>query len=313
MSIRSYRQKFFAALMGSMLIAMTPAVSQSQVPTEKTLLWEISGNGLTKTSYLFGTIHLICVDKLRIGKQQRKALDNVQQVYLELDLDDLGTLISVSGSVKRSGDKSLQELMTPAEYRKVKKFFETVLYTPMWQVSQLKISDLTDRVIGGDYAKCPTSSWEAMLLKAAKNRKMEVYGLEEASEQTELLDQAPIKQQVEDLIEAIDNRAQLKKEAKRSFEELQATYASQDVARIHRFSTQVSDNNVARARIERQANEALLDQRNRNWIPRIARITKEKPTFFGVGAAHLGGPQGVIALLRQAGYTVKPLYDSAKN
>ena len=49
----------------------------------------------------------------------------------------------------------------------------------------------------------------------------------------------------------------------------------------------------------------LLVTRNQNWIPKIQQITKEKPTFFAVGAGHLGGKKGVIALLRDAGFTVK--------
>jgi uncharacterized protein len=312
MSIRNYRKYLLASLFGSFLLGMTPQLASGQVPTEKTLLWEISGKDLTKSSYLFGTIHSICIDKLRIGKQQRKALDNVQQVYLELDLDDISTIIGAAADSKRSGTQSLQELMTPQEYRKVKNFFENVLYTPMWQVSQLTISDLTSKVIGDDYADCATSSWEAMLLKAAKNRQMEVFGLEEIKEQADdLLNTTPIRKQITDLIEAIDNRAKLKKEAKKGYRELQAIYASQDVDKIYKFSTKVSTNDLIQAKIDRQSNEVVLNRRNRNWIPRIGRIAKEKPTFFGVGAAHLGGQQGVISLLRQAGYTVKPLFDSA--
>ena len=53
---------------------------------------------------------------------------------------------------------------------------------------------------------------------------------------------------------------------------------------------------------------ALLDTRNRNWIPVISKKAKEKVTFFAVGAGHLGGKRGVIQLLRDAGYTVRPLY-----
>ncbi|MNY51075.1 TraB family protein [compost metagenome] len=50
--------------------------------------------------------------------------------------------------------------------------------------------------------------------------------------------------------------------------------------------------------------EVMLFARNRKWIPRIRRIASAKPTFFAVGAAHLGGEKGVIALLRKEGFTV---------
>jgi uncharacterized protein YbaP (TraB family) len=37
----------------------------------------------------------------------------------------------------------------------------------------------------------------------------------------------------------------------------------------------------------------------------MARMMAEKPTLFAVGAGHLGGPQGVVALLRKSGYRVE--------
>jgi uncharacterized protein YbaP (TraB family) len=53
------------------------------------------------------------------------------------------------------------------------------------------------------------------------------------------------------------------------------------------------------------AEEALLTNRNNNWIPIIEKNIKEAGCFFAVGAGHLAGENGVIHLLRKAGYTVK--------
>jgi uncharacterized protein YbaP (TraB family) len=52
-------------------------------------------------------------------------------------------------------------------------------------------------------------------------------------------------------------------------------------------------------------NDVLLTNRNKNWIPKIEAVAKAKPTFFGVGAAHLAGENGVIKLLRKKGYKVE--------
>ena len=51
--------------------------------------------------------------------------------------------------------------------------------------------------------------------------------------------------------------------------------------------------------------DVLLVNRNRNWIPVIEKVIKSTPTFFGVGAAHLAGDDGVIKLLRKQGYKVE--------
>ena len=51
--------------------------------------------------------------------------------------------------------------------------------------------------------------------------------------------------------------------------------------------------------------DVLLKQRNENWISKIEEYAKDQPTFFGVGAGHLPGKNGVIQLLRNEGYTVE--------
>ena len=51
----------------------------------------------------------------------------------------------------------------------------------------------------------------------------------------------------------------------------------------------------------------FLDNRNNNWVPQIETLIKNNRTFIAVGAAHLGGPNGVIRLLEARGYTLKPI------
>ena len=58
-------------------------------------------------------------------------------------------------------------------------------------------------------------------------------------------------------------------------------------------------------KITSENQDVLLNNRNRNWIPIMAKTMKEKPTFFGVGAGHLAGDEGVIKLLRKLGYKVQ--------
>lgn len=54
------------------------------------------------------------------------------------------------------------------------------------------------------------------------------------------------------------------------------------------------------------ARKALLDDRNRAWLPQIIAMLKEKGTFLvTVGAGHLTGPTGLPTLLRKAGHKVQ--------
>jgi uncharacterized protein len=314
--MRNYRQHFWAAVASAVTVVFSPIAALGQVPTEKSTLWEISGNGLTKSSYLFGTIHSICREKLLIGKNQRKALDSVQQIYLEVDFDDLGTIVEAAGGIRRPGTASLKELMTPQEYRKVRNYFDK-RSIPYWSISNLRPYMLTGIVAGGSKyvpGECyPSTSWEAMLVRTAKNRRLQVYGLEEPADQWAIFDQMPMKQQIAGLIEAIDNPDKVSKESEKSLATISKLYDNQDIDQMYQLIDQITFNNGSggvEVKADRSFIEALLDQRNRNWIPKISRIIQEKPTFFGVGAGHLGGKQGVISLLRDAGYTVTPLYDN---
>ena len=51
----------------------------------------------------------------------------------------------------------------------------------------------------------------------------------------------------------------------------------------------------------------LISKRNEKWIPLMQKAFTEKPTFFAVGAGHLGGSEGVISLLRKKGYRLTPV------
>jgi hypothetical protein len=53
--------------------------------------------------------------------------------------------------------------------------------------------------------------------------------------------------------------------------------------------------------------DLMLYERNRNWVETIKVQSAKEATFYAVGAGHLGGEEGVITLLRKAGFTVKPI------
>ncbi len=99
-------------------------LSQSSNP-ENTLLWRISGKNLKAPSYLFGTIHMICGDDIQISDSLRSAIRKSENVYLEVDLNNLFEMISVVSKMKMNGDTTLSDLVSPSEYQKIKTFFNS--------------------------------------------------------------------------------------------------------------------------------------------------------------------------------------------
>ena len=54
--------------------------------------------------------------------------------------------------------------------------------------------------------------------------------------------------------------------------------------------------------------EREITRRNHNWIPKIDNyLQASDKSFVVVGAGHMGGPDGLLALLRQRGYKIEQL------
>ena len=132
-------------------------------------------------------------------------------------------------------------------------------------------------------------------MKIAKEQGEEIKGLETIEEQLKVFDDIPYKAQAKDLARsASDNMEYDRKLFKKMYE----VY---DAENITVMLDMMNDENLESV-AEHQ--DKLLIERNKNWISKIEDYAKEQPTFFGVGAGHLAGEEGVIMLLRKAGYTV---------
>ena len=113
-----------------------------------------------------------------------------------------------------------------------------------------------------------------------------------------IFDKIPYQLQAEELIKSIKNNF---KDDKIEIDLLLKTYTTKNLNEMQRLADDSKNS------IMKDYNNLLLNNRNANWIPLIERISKTKPTFFGVGAAHLYGNEGVISLLRRKGYNVQAI------
>jgi uncharacterized protein YbaP (TraB family) len=80
---------------------------------------------------------------------------------------------------------------------------------------------------------------------------------------------------------------------------MMAIYQNKDIEGMLKMMDK-SDN-----KITSENQDVLLNNRNKNWISKMTEVMMQKPTFFGVGAGHLAGEEGVIKLLRKKGFKVE--------
>lgn len=283
-----------------------PAGAYAQRPLEKTVLWEVSGKGLRSPSYLFGTIHAICAEDLTISEPLKSRLSVSQQLYLELDFDDpslspgMQQMMNMQEMMFMQDDTTLESLLSESDYKLVDRYFTDSLGLPLALMKNVKPFFLTSLMLPS-VLDCPPASWETSLTELAKAQGTEVKGLETVEEQLSFFDKIPYKDQAAMLVESLRDAGSSKEE----FGNLVALYKQGDIEALQAVVT-------SQASGLGKYDQLLVTERNKRWVPLMEKAAREKPTFFAVGAGHLGGTNGMIRLLRKAGYTVKPVMEGGK-
>lgn len=263
---------------------------------ENTLLWEISGKGLKKKSYLFGTFHLMCKEDIHFSEQLKTAVQNTSKVYMEMDMDDPSILLSGLMMMKMKGGKKLSGLLTAAEYEKVNNFFKDSLEMPIGFMETIKPYFLIAMLYPKMMPCSKASGIEEELVKISKEQKKEIKGLETMAFQSAVFDSIPYEKQAKELLKSIDSIETYKL----YFDSMMRVYKSQQLDKIE---TLFNDEEFGMDEYQ----DVLLDNRNKNWVQQLKTIMKSESVFVAVGAGHLPGKNGLIALLRKEGYKVKPL------
>lgn len=290
-------KKISALLLVSLVALTTFAQSEKE---NNTLLWKISGNGLNKPSYLFGTIHMICADDAILSDNMKKAINDCDEVYFEVDMDNLFEMIGVLNKMKMQGDTTLKDLLNEKDYQKVKAYFETKgsmlpfsmleTYKPMLAASTLEEGSMP----------CETTAMmEQVIMKEAKQYNKKIKGLETMSYQAGVLDSIPYKLQAEQLVEYID-KANKGENDDTELKEMFKAYKSQDLSKLEELMVETEAGMSG-------FTDILLYHRNQNWVEKLKLLLPNKSLLIAVGAGHLPGKKGVINLLRSEGYQVTPV------
>ncbi|MGE5106977.1 MAG: TraB/GumN family protein [Sphingobacteriales bacterium] len=277
-------------------IAKTKIQKDNPAPI-KSLLWEISGNGLKQPSYLFGTMHLLCKNDALISKELENIIANSSAIYLELDMDNLMELMGAFQYMNMKDGKKLSDYLTEDEVKKVKNWFEVNQpLIPSMMIDKMKPIFLSS-MIGEKGFDCEQQDGMEMRImeEASKNQK-EIKGLETMAYQAGIMDSIPYDVQAKELIKAIDSSSVQDS----SLTELVDLYKKQDLEKLDSLINR-SEGEIGKY------NEILLYKRNSNWAAKIKTLVTKNSLLFAVGAGHLPGAKGVIALLRKEGFTVKPV------
>lgn len=273
---------------------------KAKTAPSKTLLWEVSGNGLEKPSYLFGTMHMLCKEDAFLGDNLVKAIKESDKVYFELDMDNLMDMLGAMNKMKMNGDTTLKDLLTPEDYKKVKDYFqENKTLLPFSMLETYKPFVAASMLMEGAIRCDEQVAMEQLIMSKANEFKKGIEGLETTAYQMSLFDSIPYKVQAEDLLKTITGEG-TDKDAEKVLTEMMKAYREQDLDKLAKMINETEGGVI-------EYEDLLLNNRNRNWVEKLKKIMLEKRVVVAVGAGHLPGEKGVINLLRKAGYTVTPI------
>lgn len=266
----------------------------AQPSDDNSLLWRIRKEG-RQPSYLFGTIHAICPTDYLWTETMRQSLSATREVCLEMDMDDPNVTMQVAAGLLDLSGKQLKDYFTPEQYARLERFAKDSLGTGLEMFQMMKPSALISLFTLKTVGCSDAVAYESKIVEAAQSEKKEVTGLETASEQLKVLNDVPTDTVVAELMEMTEEF----NEQRTLYDRMVAAYKAQELPRLYTIMKESGE-------MSGEWN-AFLDDRNRKWIPRMEEKMKRQPVFFAVGAGHLYGDAGVIALLRKAGYTVEPV------
>ncbi len=272
---------------------------------EKALLWKVSHPDFKNDSYVFGTIHIITNEDYFLPSGTDIAMERADKFVFEIDMKemmDVGAQMAMITKAFMKNGTRLGDLISDEDYKMVEAHFSD-LGLPMMMVDRIKPMFLTifasSEISPGDLSTGEMKSYEMEFFEFAEANEKTTGGLETIEFQISVFDSIPYAAQAEMLIESIRSE----EEQSGVFQQMIELYQSQDIDALYSV---IGDEETGAGDYE----DILVKDRNERWMSGMREYMKTGPTFFAVGAGHLGGPHGVIRLLRKDGFVVTPVIET---
>ncbi len=286
-------------------------------------LFRISGNELEKPSYMLGTIHTLHGSVLDYTPEYTDAESQCGQFFTEFDVTDRqrmkelhNAIEQTKGSLTLSDGKSILDLLSKEQIElldvRVKEVFGHKLsdqrMTWLWNFQPIVFTYLIGNKIMAEANRKhgPRSNSRSALIDEtciirAKLHGKEIGELDDLEDRIKLqgFRSQSIEEQLDSLIDLVGNYDQKMELAAKEIEALKQSTVYWCLADFKSFS--MMDMWQAKTR----SNPFMFKVRNGKWLPKMQSAMKKAPTMFVFGAGHLLGDEGIIHLLRNAGYMVE--------
>jgi uncharacterized protein YbaP (TraB family) len=257
----------------------------------QSLFWEISGNGLTKKSYMSGTMHVSDKVSFHLSDSFFEKLLAADYIANESEPNTWTELYDLFGfyrSTKTSGNFYSNFYISPIE--------KDYLYS-LFRGSNYNLIGLLSRTNQANQEYQEETYLDMFIYRTGKKYGKKTLGLENVKTTTLNIEKAQAEMDRSEVDE--NKQAFLKILKKRSYADvLRDAYREKDLDLIDTLNMLSSPKSY---------NKAMLFDRNEVMAKSMDSIMKTGSLFAAVGAAHLPGKNGMIEVLRKKGYTVTPI------
>ena len=279
------------------------ALSLMCLTSNAQLVWKISGNGIKKPSYILGTHHGCPFTYCDSIPGLMKAFDKVDNIIGEINMIEFAEMSpermqKMQAMMMMPADTSLLSLFNEEETVKVNDWLKNQMGASLEMLSVMKpmtiMVTVQNKVMMEVIPEIATmTTIDKYMQTLGQQKGKTISELETADYQMELLYGNSLEEQADALLEMIDHG-----DSKGLMQQLTDAYKSQNLDTLWKiFQEQMTDYEY----------DAIVKVRNLNWEKQMKDLLPKQTTLFVVGAGHLPGEYGMINLLSEAGYKVKPV------
>lgn len=258
------------------------------------LLWRIeSASGAV--SYIFGTIHISDERVTNLPAPVREALDRSPHFGMEVILDGSALQRMSMAMFAADGSNGLGQLLDPLS------FAQTTRLLLRYGVSEQAARVLKPWAAFTTLSLPPGQSGvplDLALLGEARQSGKSTFGLETIDEQIAVFADLKNDEQVQILAQTVCHYGDFQAE----LEEMVQHYLARDLSAVMEMAIRYE------SPLKGRFLDILLRQRNHRMVARLESVLTRGGAFVAVGALHLPGPEGILRLLRSAGFKVEREY-----
>ncbi len=291
------RMTFLQAMLASWVLLATTSALAGKLP-----LWELEGTD--GHVMLMGSVHFLRASDYPLPAELDAAYAAADTLIMEIDMDDLDPMTAqavLTAMGSNPNGTTLEEVIGESDYAKASRLAEG-LGIPLTLFDQFKpwlaalsITQLRMIQLGFD----PTWGIEAQITKRAKAEGKPVTGLETLEEQLSFMNNLDSETQQLFLMQSLEDAAEVQNEV----QSIVTAWRSGDTETLEQLLLE----GLQEAPL---LFDALLTQRNKNWVPQIIELSQQPGNYLViVGAMHLVGENSVLRMLEDRGIGSRQLGD----